>query len=57
MEMLSPAEIAQILKISYHKALEFVKYSGIYYIKIGSQYRVSKEKFYAFVNSKGRKII
>ena len=55
--MLSPAEIAQILKISYHKALEFVKFSGIDYIKIGSQYRVSKEKFYAFVNSKGRKII
>lgn len=56
MEMLSPAEVAQILKVSYHKALEFIKHSGIDYIKIGSQYRVSKDKLFAFINSKGKKL-
>ena len=34
MEMLTPREIADILKISYHKALDFIKYSGIDYIKV-----------------------
>ncbi|MBE6533484.1 MAG: helix-turn-helix domain-containing protein [Ruminococcaceae bacterium] len=57
MEMLTPREIADILKISYHKALDFIKYSGIDYIKVGSRYRVSKEKFFAYVNSKGKKIV
>ena len=57
MEMLTPREIADILKISYHKALDFIKYSGIDYIKVGSQYRISKEKFFAYVNSKGKKIV
>lgn len=55
--MLTPREIADILKISYHKALDFIKYSGIDYIKVGSRYRVSKEKFFAFINSKGKKIV
>lgn len=54
-EMLTPYEIAEIMKISYHKALDFIKYSGIDYVKIGSQYRVSAEKFYAFVNAKGKR--
>ncbi len=57
MEMLTPREIADILKISYHRALDFIKHSGIDYVKVGSQYRVSKEKLFAFINSKGRKII
>ena len=57
MKTLTPSEIAEILKISYHKALEFIKYSGIDYIKIGNQYRISEDKFYAFINSKGKKII
>ena len=55
MEMLTPKEIAQILKISYHKALEFIKYSGIEHLQIGNQYRVSKDKFYAFIAAKGKK--
>ena len=57
METLTPQEIADILKISYHKALDFVRYSGIDYIKIGNQYRVSAEKFRAFVNAKGKRIV
>lgn len=55
--MLTAHEIADYLKISYHKALDFIRFSGIDYIKIGSQYRVSSEKFHAFVASKGIKII
>ena len=54
-EMLTPYEIAEMLKISYHKALEFIKYSGIDYMQIGHQYRVSAERFYAFVNAKGKR--
>ena len=52
LEVFSPQEIARILKISYDKALNFIKYSGIPYIKIGRQYRVTKENFEAFINSK-----
>ena len=39
---LTPREIAQMLQISYEKALKFIKYSGIKYVKIGNHYRVSE---------------
>ena len=52
-EMLTPKEVAAILKISYESALAFIKYSGIDYIRIGNQYRVSAEKLKAFLNKKG----
>lgn len=55
--MLTAADIAKILKISYHSALDFIKYSGVDYIKIGNQYRVSEEKFRTFIMQKGTKII
>ena len=51
--MLTPREVAEILKISYEAALAFIKYSGIDYHKIGNQYRVSAEKLRAFLNKKG----
>lgn len=57
MAMLTAQEIAKILKISYHKALDFIRYSGVDYLKIGNQYRVSEDKFKAFVMAKGKKII
>ena len=56
-KMLTAYEIAEILKISYHKSLDFIRYSGIDYIKIGSQYRVSADKLYAFIAAKGVRII
>lgn len=56
-DMLTAADISKILKISYHSALDFIKYSGIDYIKIGNQYRVSEDKFRAFLAQKGKKII
>ena len=54
---LTPQMIAKILKISYPTALAFVKYSGIDYIKIGNQYRVSEEKFNAYIQKKGKQIV
>lgn len=57
MIFLTAYDIAEMLGISYHKALDFIKYSGVDYIKIGSVYRVSKDKFKAFVSAKGSRII
>lgn len=34
-KMLTPREVAEILKISYDTALAFVKYSGVDYLKVG----------------------
>lgn len=52
-EMLTPREVADILKIGYDAALAFIKYSGIDYHKIGNQYRVSAEKLKVFLSKKG----
>ena len=57
MKYLTPHEIADILQISYDKALEFVKYSGIPYIKIGRQYRVEETAFKALLSKKRRILI
>lgn len=55
--MLTPHDVADILKVSYETALEFIKYSGIDYVKVGRQYRISKDKLAAFLQKKGRTII
>lgn len=52
--LLTAKEVAKILKISYDQALYFIKYSGIDYLRIGRQYRVSEEKFYEFINKNGQ---
>ena len=52
-ELLTPREVADVLKISYESALAFIKYSGIDFIKIGNQYRVSADKLRAFLSKKG----
>lgn len=52
-EMLTPREVAEILKIGYEAALAFIKYSGVDYHRIGNQYRISAEKLQAFLNKKG----
>ena len=44
---LTPQEVAEMLKISYDKALDFIKYSGVEYILIGRQYRVLESKLNA----------
>ena len=56
-KLLTPHEIASILKVSYPTALDFVKYSGIDYIRVGNQYRVVEDKFYTFLNRRGHTIV
>ena len=51
--MLSPKDIAGIFGISYESALAFIKYSGIDYILVGRQYRVSEEKLKRFISKEG----
>lgn len=57
MEILTPKEVATLLKISYVRALDFIKYSGIQYVKIGNQYRVTRMAFDKFMNSKNNVIV
>lgn len=57
MEFLTPKEVAGLLKISYIRALDFIKYSGVPYIKIGNQYRVTQMAFDKFMNSKNNVIV
>ena len=49
---LTANDISKMLKISYDKALEFIKYSGVEYVKIGRQYRVAESKFTEFLYPK-----
>ena len=46
---LTPQDVAKFLKISYDKALELIKYSGVEYVQIGRQYRVLESKLNAFL--------
>lgn len=50
-QMLTPRELADRLKISYEKALEIIRYSGLKYTKIGRQYRVSEADLATFLKS------
>ena len=47
--MLTAAEVAANLQVSYDTALDFIKY-----VKIGRQYRVSEKKMQAFLSRKGK---
>lgn len=46
----TPREVADILHISYEKALSFIKYSGIVYVQIGRQYLVDSEVLHKFLS-------
>jgi excisionase family DNA binding protein len=46
---LTPNDVAELLQISYEKALAFIKFSGVNFTKIGRQYRVSESSFNAFM--------
>ena len=56
-EFLTPYDIADILHISYDSALVWIKQSGIDYLRVGRQYRVSAEKLQAFLQRKGRVVV
>lgn len=57
MRTLTPKEVAEILQVSYDTALAFIRYSGIDFIRIGRQYRVSEEKLNSYLSKKGRSYI
>ena len=46
---LTAADIAALLQISYEGALSFIRHSGVAYVKVGRQYRVSQEAFRKFI--------
>ena len=52
-KVLTPRDIADILGISYDSALAFIKNSGIDYVCVGRQYRVSEDKLKAFLSQGG----
>lgn len=56
-EYLTPQEVADLLKISYETALGFIKYSGIDYVMIGRQYRVSLDKLKDFLDRGGGVVV
>ena len=41
---LTVSEIAELLRVSYDKALDFIKTSGMEYVMVGRQYRVLESK-------------
>ena len=49
---MTPSEVAEMLKISYDKALELIKYSGVEYVQVGRQYRVLESKLNAILYPK-----
>ena len=54
---LTVQEVADILRVSYDSALAFIKASGVDYLQIGRQYRVSAEKLHAFLQRKGHIVV
>lgn len=49
--ILTPLDVAKILRISRNKAYEVVRSKGFPSFKIGKQYRVDREKFYAWLET------
>lgn len=49
--VLTPQDVARILRISRNKAYEVVRSKGFPCFKIGKQYRVEREKFYAWLET------
>ena len=53
----TPQEVADILHVSYDKALDFIKHSGVKYVRVGRQYRISEEALNAYLNPPEKKRI
>ena len=54
-ELLTPHEVAEILKISYEKTLHLIKSKDLKAIKIDRQYRIKESDLVAFINGGGTK--
>ena len=48
-EFYNTYDVSEILGICYAKALEWIKHSGVAYIKIGKTYHVSIKAFNKFI--------
>ncbi len=46
---ISPSDVSESLGICYQKALNFIKYSGVPYVKIGRVYRVRSDILEKFI--------
>ena len=55
--MLTPRELAGILRVSYEAALAFIKYSGIDFLQIGRRYMVAEDKLTEFLLQEGQVIV
>ena len=49
LKYLNSKDISEMLGLCYQKTLDFIKYSGIQYVKIGRIYRVRSDVFEKFV--------
>ena len=54
-DLLTPKEVASVLKISYEGALNLMRYGGLKFVKIGRKYRVKASDLSAFINGGGTK--
>ena len=52
-ELLTPREVAEILKISYEQTLHLIRCGKLQAIKIGRQYRITENDLTAFICSGG----
>ena len=55
-ELLTPEEVAEIFKVSYHTALDIIR-RNFNYVKVGKQYRVSRDEIEKLLTTKGRKYL
>jgi excisionase family DNA binding protein len=56
-EIIDARDIAGYLNIGYTKALHFIRFSGISYMKIGNTYRVYKTAFLKWIQSEEPRIV
>ena len=54
-DLLTPKEVASVLKISYEGVLNLMRYGGLKFVKIGRKYRVKASDLSAFINGGGTK--
>lgn len=54
-DLLTPREVADILKVSYENVLHLIRYGDLKATKIGRQYRVKSTDLTAFINQGGTK--
>ena len=50
-------DISEMMGICYAKALAFIKYSGVEYVRINNVYLVEKSNFYSFIKSNKHSVV